>query len=151
MSTPAAGQPLDPAAQATFDYAQQVNQREGNTGFLGGLIATLDSFAGAAQTGQFSVDGDTAKLINDKLSSIQDIVASGKLQLSGSQTRMPIGQGYAQQVAQRNDVIASNGADQFAAFHTSLEQLKQAINSSVAGYQGSDQAAHTSVNRAGNY
>jgi hypothetical protein len=143
---------MDPAAQATFDYAQKVSQQTGETGLFGNIFATVNGLDGAMQAGQFAVDGDTAKVINDKLSSIQDIVLSARANFVGNQG-MPIGGGYAQQISQRNDVIASGGAGsaaaQLQAFAASLDSLKQAINSSVTNYHGAEQDAHQNVNRAG--
>jgi hypothetical protein len=146
---------MDPAAQATFNYAQQVNAQSGNTGGLFGTIfSAIDSLAGAAQAGQFSVDGDTAKIINDKLAQIRDIAASARLKLY-SPPAMPIGGGYAQQIVQRNHQIANGGPDsgtqQMYAFASNLDKLIETINSSVAGYQNTDQQAHGDVRRAGNY
>ena len=155
MSTSGNSQPLDPAAQATFDYAQQVNQQTGGGGGLfGGLFSMIEGVSGAAQTGQFAVDDNTAKIINDKLTEIKQIAlaARGKLK---DPSKMPIGGGYAQQIADRNMAIQAGGPDsadgQLAKFAASLDTLITAINSSVRSYQSSDQDAHGGVNRAGNY
>ncbi|QUQ69587.1 hypothetical protein [Kutzneria sp. CA-103260] len=154
MSTPGAQQPMDPAAQRTFDYAQQVNAQNGNSGWFGGLFALMDGMSGAAQTGQFAVDENTAKVINDKLTEIKQITAQARARFQNS-SQMPIGGGYAQQIAQRNMAIQSGGPDsangQLLAFANNLDALIEAINSSVKGYQGSDKDAHGGVNRAGNY
>ncbi|MFC0430177.1 hypothetical protein [Kutzneria buriramensis] len=155
MSTTGSSQPMDPAAQATFNYAQQVNAQSGNTGGLFGTIfSAIDSLAGAAQAGQFAVDGDTAKVINDKLTEIKNIALSAKAKFLNLQ-QMPIGGGYAQQISQRNQQISVGGPDsasgQMLAFANNLDKLIEAINSSVAGYQSTDQQAHGDVRRAGNY
>ena len=68
---------------------------------------------------------------------------------------MPIGGGYAQQIAERNAAIQAGGPDsadgQLYKFANSLDALITAINSSVAGYHTADQDGHSGVNRAGNY
>jgi hypothetical protein len=145
---------MDPATQRTFDYAQQVNAQSGAGGLFGGIFSVFDSLAGAAQTGQFAVDENTAKIINDKLTEIKSIATQARARLKDS-SKMPIGGGYAQQIADRNLAIQSGGPDsangQLLAFANSLDTLITAINSSVKGYQSSDQDAHGGVNRAGNY
>jgi len=146
---------MDPAAQATYDYAQRVNQQTGGGGGLfGGLFSMVEGLSGAAQTGQFAVDENTAKVINDKLTEIKGIAASARMKLLNLD-QMPIGQGYAQQISQRNVLIQTGGPDsangQLMAFAENLEKLISVINSSVAGYQSSDQDAHGGVKRAGNY
>jgi hypothetical protein len=146
---------MDPAAQATFDYAQRVNQQTGGGGGLfGGLFSMIEGVSGAVQTGQFSVDHDTAKVINDKLTEIKQIATAARLKLNDA-SHMPIGGGYAQQIAERNLAIQTGGpgsaGSQMLAFANSLDTLIAAINSSVKGYQSSDQDAHGGVNRAGNY
>jgi len=154
MSTPGAQPPMDPAAQRTFDYAQQVNAQSGAGGLFGGIFGVFDSLAGAAQTGQFAVDENTAKIINDKLTEIKNIATEARMKLR-TPASMPIGGGYAQQIVQRNQQISTSGTDsasqQMQAFADSLDTLIEAINSSVKGYQSSDQNAHGGVNRAGNY
>ena len=154
MSTQGAQPPMDPAAQRTFDYAQQVNNQSGAGGLFGGLFSMIDGLSGAAQTGQFAVDGNTAKIINDKLTEIKQIALQARMKLNDP-SQMPIGGGYAQQIAQRNMAIQSGGPDsaggQMARFANSLDTLIMAINSSVKGYQSSDQDGHSGVNRAGNY
>jgi hypothetical protein len=146
---------MDPAAQATFNYAQQVNAQSGyGGGFLGTFFNAIDSLAGAAQAGQFAVDGDTAKIINDKLSEIKGIALQARGKLKDLQ-QMPIGGGYAQQISQRNVSISTGGPDsadaQMLAFANNLDKLIAAINSSVTGYHNTDQQAHGDVRRAGNY
>jgi hypothetical protein len=154
MSTPGAQSPMDPAAQRTFDYAQQVNNQSGAGGVFGGIFSVFDSLAGAAQTGQFAVDENTAKVINDKLTEIKTIAMQARIKLQ-TPSSMPIGGGYAQQIVQRNEQISTSGTDsaaqQMQAFASSLDTLIEAINSSVKGYQSSDKDAHGGVNRAGNY
>ena len=96
---------MDPAAQATYDYAQRVNQQTGGGGGLfGGLFSMVEGLSGAAQTGQFAVDENTAKVINDKLTEIKGIAMQARTKLMGVD-KMPIGGGYAQQIAQRNMAI----------------------------------------------
>jgi hypothetical protein len=146
---------MDPAAQATYDYAQRVNQQTGGGGGLfGGLFSMVEGLSGAAQTGQFAVDENTAKVINDKLAEIKGIAASARMKLLNLD-QMPIGQGYAQQISQRNVLIQTGGPDsangQLMAFAENLDKLIAVINSSVSGYQSSDQDAHGGVKRAGNY
>lgn len=146
---------MDPAAQATYEYAQRVNQQSGGGGGLfGGLFSMVEGLSGAAQAGQFAVDENTAKVINDKLTEIKSIAAAARLKLMGVD-QMPIGGGYAQQIAQRNMLISAGGPDsaggQMAAFVANLDKLISVINSSVAGYQTTDQDAHGGVKRAGNY
>ncbi|MEV6604248.1 hypothetical protein [Kutzneria sp. NPDC051319] len=146
---------MDPAAQATYEYAQRVNQQSGGGGGLfGGLFSMVEGLSGAAQTGQFAVDENTAKVINDKLTEIKSIAAKARMRLLDPST-MPIGAGYAQQIAQRNLQISSGGQDsgsqQMYRFASSLDALIEAINSSVTGYQSTDQDAHGGVKRAGNY
>jgi hypothetical protein len=146
---------MDPAAQATYEYAQRVNQQSGGGGGLfGGLFSMVEGLSGAAQTGQFAVDENTAKVINDKLTEIKSIAGQARLKLMNLD-QMPIGQGYAQQISQRNVLIQSGGPDsangQLMAFSDNLDKLISVINSSVAGYQSSDQDAHGGVKRAGNY
>jgi hypothetical protein len=145
---------MDPAAQRTFDYAQQVNNQSGAGGLFGGIFSAFDSLAGAAQAGQFAVDGNTAKIINDKLTEIKSIATQARSKLKDS-SKMPIGGGYAQQIADRNLAIQAGGPDsadgQLWKFANSLDTLIEAINSSVKGYQSSDKDAHGGVNRAGNY
>ena len=146
---------MDPAAQATFDYAQRVNQQTGGGGGLfGGLFSLIEGLEGASQTGQFQIDGNTAKVINDKLAEIKSVAQQARAKLR-SIGQMQIGGGYAQQIAQRNMLIQTGGPDsadgQMMAFVNNLDTLIAAINSSVAGYQSSDQDAHGGVKRAGNY
>ncbi|MFI9384097.1 hypothetical protein [Kutzneria sp. NPDC052558] len=154
MSTPGAQQPMDPAAQRTFDYAQQLNSQSGAGGLFGGLFSMVEGLSGAVQTGQFAVDENTAKVINDKLTEIKQIATQARSRLA-TPNQMPIGGGYAQQIAQRNMAIQSTGPDsangQLQAFANNLDTLIAAINSSVKGYQSSDSDAHGGVNRAGNY
>lgn len=155
MSTQGAQPPMDPAAQRTFDYAQQVNQQTGGGGGLfGGLFSMIEGVSGAAQTGQFAVDGNTAKVITDKLAEIKDISTRARAKLTDP-SKMPIGGGYAQQIAERNLAIQAGGPDsaggQMMRFTNSLDALIEAINSSVAGYHSADQDGHSGVNRAGNY
>ena len=147
--------PMDPASQATYDYAQRVNQQSGGGGGLfGGLFSMVDGLSGAAQTGQFAVDENTAKVINDKLAEIKNIAAQARNKFHGL-AAMQIGGGYAQEIAQRNMVIQNGGPDsaggQMMAFADNLDKLIAVINSSVAGYQSTDQDAHGGVKRAGNY
>jgi len=146
---------MDPAAQATYDYAQRVNQQTGGGGGLfGGLFSMVEGLSGAAQTGQFAVDENTAKVINDKLTEIKGIAMQARTKLMGVD-KMPIGGGYAQQIAQRNMLIQAGGPEsaggQMSAFADNLDKLIAVINSSVTGYQSSDQDAHGGVKRAGNY
>ena len=146
---------MDPAAQATYDYAQRVNQQTGGGGGLfGGLFSMVEGLSGAAQTGQFAVDENTAKVINDKLTEIKGIAQQARLKFRDL-NEMQIGGGYAQQIAQRNALIENGGPDsaggQMAAFVDNLDKLIAVINSSVTGYQSSDQDAHGGVKRAGNY
>ena len=155
MSTTGSSQPMDPAAQATYDYARQVNQQTGGGGGLfGGLFSMIEGMSGAAQTGQFAVDGNTAKIINDKLTEIKQIAMAARERFHGLD-QMPIGGGYAQQISERNMVIQSGGPDsagsQMAAFVSNLDTLIAAINSSVKSYGTADQDGHSGVNRAGNY
>ena len=155
MSTSGSSQPMDPAAQATYDYAQQVNQQTGGGGGLfGGLFSMIEGASGAMQTGQFAVDGNTAKIINDKLTEIKQIATAARSKLRDP-SKMPIGGGYAQQIADRNMAIQAGGPDsadgQLLKFADSLDTLITAINSSVKGYSSADQDGHSGVNRAGNY
>jgi hypothetical protein len=114
----------------------------------------VEGLQGAAQAGQFAVDGNTAKVVNDKLTEIKGIVAAARSKLADP-AKMPIGGGYAQQIAQRNLAIQTGGPDsasgQLQRFVASLDELISAINSSVRGYTSADQDGHHGVNRAGNY
>ena len=154
MSTQGAQPPMDPAAQRTFDYAQQVNNQSGAGGLFGGLFSMIDGLSGAVQTGQFAVDDNTAKVINDKLAQIKDIATQARARFTDV-SKMPIGGGYAQQIAERNPAIQTGCPDsaggQLLKFANSLDELIMAINSSVKGYQSAYHDGHSGVNRAGNY
>jgi hypothetical protein len=151
MSIPGA----DQGAQHTFDYAQQQYAKE-NGGFFGAVVTAAESLAAAAQSGGFAVDGNTAQLINQKLSDIQDAVATAQSKLlTLGQSTTPLGQGYAQQIGQRNTQIATGGAgsglETLAKFSQHLDELKQTISSSVSHYQGADQQGKRHVDGSGSY
>ncbi|MBA8931160.1 hypothetical protein BC739_008407 [Kutzneria viridogrisea] len=154
MSTPGA----DQGAGNTANYAQQQFSKENGADIFGfgAMITAMEGVAAAATAGSFAVDGNTAELINSKLSDIQTAISAARANLKNAAgMSMQLGQGYAQQVSDRNTQIASGGAGSaegmLLKFEQSLDELKRTIQTSVNNYHGADQAGKHRVDGSGSY
>ncbi|AHH93835.1 hypothetical protein [Kutzneria albida] len=153
MSTPGA----DQGAGNTANYAQQQFSKENGADIFGfgAMITAMEGVAAAATAGSFAVDGNTAELINSKLSDIQNAVSAARATMANMQAATPLGQGYAQQIGNRNTQIAVGGSgsaeETLAKFEQSLDELKRTIQTSVNNYHGADQAGKHRVDGSGSY
>jgi hypothetical protein len=150
---PDGSQPLDPDAQRAQEQMREWKEKhhQGDSGgWLGNIGNTIGDMLAAAEAGAFAVSPDTGAAIIKQLTEVQDQVnemqASGALMTMGQQ----LGGGYAKDIATFNVQVTKDGPGaMLVQFAQELEQLKAAVQRSVANYAATDSGNSTNVNRAG--
>jgi hypothetical protein len=146
--------PVNPDAQHAEDkmrhWKEQHRDPNAGGGWLGNIAATVDELFAAAEAGQFAVNPDTGAAIIKQLTQVQDQVtemrASGTF-LVGEQQ---LGGGYAKNIATFNQQVTKDGpGTMLTKFGQELEQLKSAIQRSMANYGATDSASGRRIDSAG--
>jgi hypothetical protein len=147
-------QPVDPDAQRAGeqmrDWREQQRQGDGGGGFWDTIGNSIGDMMAAAEAGAFAVSPDTGAAIIKQLSDVQaqvsDMLATGGFGAMSQQ----LGGGYAKDIATFNRQVTEDGiAQTLAQFSVELDQLKQAVQTSIAHYGATDSAASQSVNQSG--
>jgi hypothetical protein len=146
-------QPVDPAAQRAQEQMRdwKEKQHEGDGGgWLSNIGNTIGDMMAAAEAGAFAVSPDTGAAIIKQLTDVQDQVnemqTSGILMTLGQQ----LGGGYAKDIATFNMQVTKDGPGaMLVQFAQELDQLKAALQRSIANYTATDSSNSVNVNRAG--
>lgn len=142
--------PNDPAYQDAYQRALEEGRKDNTGGGLFGIFETIADMATAAEAGAFAVRPDVAQEVVKQLTKIQDQVAKMQRGVMGTAMGQRLGGGYATQVATFNTQVTEEGpAKLLTTFSGELEQLKAAVEKSIAHYTGSDSGNRRRVDGAG--
>jgi hypothetical protein len=147
-------QPPDPDAQHAADQMRHWKEthRDPNTGggWFGQIGATVDELFAAAEAGQFAVNPDTGAAIIKQLTQVQDQVRDMKMTGTTINANQRLGGGYATNIAQFNQQVNHDGqATVLEKFGNELEQLKAAVQRSMANYGVTDAQSGRKIDSAG--
>jgi hypothetical protein len=146
-------QPVDPAAQRAQeqmrDWKEQQHQGDGG-GWWENVGNTIGDMMAAAEAGAFAVSPDTGAAIIKQLTAVQDQVTD--MQMTGSLAAFSqrLGGGYAKDIATFNKQVTDEGLGVLLTqFSAELDQLKAAVQKSIANYSASDSGNSRRVDQAG--
>jgi hypothetical protein len=146
--------PVDPNAQRAQDQMRDWKEkhRDPNAGggWFGNVFASVDELFAAAEAGQFAVSPDTGAAIVKQLTDVHDQVNQMKSTGTYGVTSQRLGGGYATNIAQFNQQVNQDGQGTvLQKFMDELEQLKSAVQRSMANYGNTDSASGRRIDSAG--
>ena len=146
--------PVDPDAQRAQqqmrDWKEKHRDPNAGGGWFGNVVASVDELFAAAEAGQFTVNPDTGAAIVKQLTQVQDQVNEMKAAGGFGALTQRLGGGYATQIATFNQQVNRDGESVvLQKFADELEQLKAAVQRSVANYTGTDGASGRRIDSAG--
>lgn len=151
--------PLTPAQQQAQEKMRQWMEAQNqtpNTGPLGGIFqlgATVQSLVAAAGAGQISIAPDVGDAIIKQLTSVQDSAETMVRDTGQVALRAPLGGGYAEQISEFNEQLATGGPNSakevLTKFSKEIDVLKQAVAASMANYGRTDTGNAGTIRSAG--
>jgi hypothetical protein len=146
-------QPEDPAAQRAREQMREWKEQHKDPnagGWFGNVISSVDGVLAAAEAGQFAVSPDTGAAIIKQLTDVQEKVAEMKVSGTVGGVGQRLGGGYATNIAQFNQKVNEDGMGVILQkFGDELEQLKTAVQRSIANYGGVDSHSRGQIDSAG--
>lgn len=124
--------------------------RDDSGGWWDSIGDTVGDLMAAADAGAFAVSEDTGNLIIQRLTEVQAQI--NEMQQVGGFAAMnqQLGGGYAKDIATFNRQVTDQGlAQTLQQFSAELEQIKAAVQKSIAHYGVTDAASSQNVNRSG--
>jgi hypothetical protein len=147
-------QPVDPAAERANeqmrDWKEKHHDPSTDDGWWSSIGASIGDFMAAAEAGAFAVSPDTGAAIIKQLGDVQNQVA--EIQRTGAFATgdLRLGGGYATNIATFNQQVTKDGpGTMLQKFADELEQLKSAVNRSIANYGATDSTQRGRVDSAG--
>jgi hypothetical protein len=126
-------------------------QHEGDGGGWWSTIGnTIGDMMAAAEAGAFAVSPDTGAAIIKQLDAVKDEVEQMQSVGAFGSFSQRLGGGYARQIATFNQQVTEEGLGKMLAqFSAELDQLKTAVQKSIANYGTADTGNSRRVDQAG--
>lgn len=132
------------------DWKEQQHQGDPAGGWWDTIGNTIGDMMAAAEAGAFAVSPDTGAAIIKQLDAVKDQV--NEMQMTGAVGSLSqrLGGGYARDIATFNQQVTDEGLGKLLAqFGAELDQLKAAVQKSIAHYGAADTGNSRRVDQAG--
>lgn len=132
------------------DWKEQQHQGDPAGGWWDTIGNTIGDMMAAAEAGAFAVSPDTGAAIIKQLAEVQAQVQDMQQTGTFASTAQRLGGGYATDIATFNRQVTDEGLGiRLAEFSAELEQLKTAVQKSIAHYGNADAGNSRRVDQAG--
>lgn len=130
--------------QLTNDQLASVSWAGIMGGGLAAVVAASNAVAVAVETQQLAVDPHLVDAMIKKLDAMRDELGRVLRKRDHLRSKMKIGGGYAESIAEANMDFAQTVVKQIEDLDRAIESLKTQIEKSRASYKNVDQAGHDS-------